>query len=1507
MPTLEEIKVLQERAREGDKEAFKDYIIASRSPGYNLLESLFPKATKEATKFQAGVRTTLVNNAIDLGRTVVDVAIPESIDPNRQERRQAQEDVMYDYFTTLHGKDIIQRKDRYGITGSTVEPMANGALNFARDITGFALGFKGLDKLAKGSKLLKGRDKTRAIVAGEGASQLAFDPTDGSLLADLIGAIIPNDTEMLEDIEAYINLPSDSEERSRLIDRMFLLGDGLAFVGGFATIGAANKRAGFSKAFVETLNKLSNKSQETKDDFIKNIQKSSSENAQQVRTALLNRNKEIQKGKVKNEPVVEGQGDIKSLYAGKFNIGDISLKFSENGTIRTLEKIRRKLFTSRGNMTTEMYEKFLKGENLKEMHQDRIANIAFNLESTIDDIIKKSGKSSDELKEQINYVLFTDFRSPTIITGGKISLGRTQSGQFRKELNKLPQELREPIIRAREYQDKLSKLLVNTEYLSPEMKKIFADNFGFYVRRSYKAFEDANFEPSNDVVKRAKEYIVKQIKNNSKEKLTPDQINLRATAILNDFQNINSKNSFNANLQSFDRVRKEILKNKKEIPKEIRELLGEITDPTQKIIHSTTKLAKLLEDAKFYDEAFKDGIGIYFRRDAEGIFKEVIPEGFGPLSGKFTSKEMLSYFNGYKGITNELLNNELIGGVYANLMYLKGFSQAAKTIYSHTTHVKNVAGGVQMSLANGINVFDAKQTAEIISILRARTKNNKDNQEFHELLSELGLLNKGVVARDLQGLAGDLAGRKKGLVVGKIDWAADKIGLKKLANKAQNAYIAEDDFFKINMFIREEQNLKKINDLLPEGLQKTERQIQEEAAKIVRNVLPNYDLVPEFFKQVRAVPFMGRFFSFMSESVRITQGAIMQSRREYQEYSRLLKLGHEEAANEYLKRSGRRLGSFIAVAGTGAAATEKVSQALSGLSDAEIEAYKDMLPDYMKNSKIAIAIAKDGTPMIGNLSSWDAYDYPKKLAKFVTENFYDKEVNNEDFNTQLMSTIFGEAVSPFLGESMIAEPLSDYFFANGKTKTGGNMSFEFMGDRYEYIDYGDSTTNNIKNLNVLFGKVMTETLMPGSLDRLFDYTKTFGKDQTRYDQNIYETDQFVKFVTGWGMSPMNKEYLENIHGFKTTDYSKMKSQHRNNISNGIGDVLEYDKFINNYVDMNMLHYKNFTKYTKFNESAELLGLNTAKLMKDNGVSKADMGYVRQAKFKPLGVTDDMQLKMLEKDDNKVRIEIMRDIHRIDRILSSMPVLYDDNHYKIYKEDKEFIDLRIEDVKRKPKVTGGLITGPKVPNAKENSSDRVDPFTGAPYSDQMARLGLVKGGLTEDKLLNFILATEDVNLYQDYRKGNLDKIVKAHEGSKRFQEAHGKKDVPTIGGITGSGITQATVGQTVGMVRNRINEERNYLNKILPEEIRKTIPKNVQDSAVSLIFNVGQGAFKKSKAYQNLAQGNIEGFYKEAFDPNIGFTKITGADGTPRVDEGLVNRRRQELEFAQGLWQDPYKQ
>jgi GH24 family phage-related lysozyme (muramidase) len=240
-------------------------------------------------------------------------------------------------------------------------------------------------------------------------------------------------------------------------------------------------------------------------------------------------------------------------------------------------------------------------------------------------------------------------------------------------------------------------------------------------------------------------------------------------------------------------------------------------------------------------------------------------------------------------------------------------------------------------------------------------------------------------------------------------------------------------------------------------------------------------------------------------------------------------------------------------------------------------------------------------------------------------------------------------------------------------------------------------------------------------------------------------------------------------------------------------------------------------------------------------------------------------------------------------LSNLPLI-EKNEYS--KQEQEALEM-VNPPMRLNKAEGGFVKGKDdVPYTKEDPSDRVDPFTGSPYSDQMARLGLAEGGMAEDELLNFILATEDINLYRDYKQGNLDKEVIAHEGSKRFQEQHGKKDVSTIGGITDSGITKATVGETVGMVKERINKERQYLNQIIPEEKIINIPQSVQDSAVSLIFNVGQSAFKNSKAYQNLLDGDIQGYYREAFDPQQGFTKITGADGTKQIDEGLVNRRRQ---------------
>ncbi len=64
-----------------------------------------------------------------------------------------------------------------------------------------------------------------------------------------------------------------------------------------------------------------------------------------------------------------------------------------------------------------------------------------------------------------------------------------------------------------------------------------------------------------------------------------------------------------------------------------------------------------------------------------------------------------------------------------------------------------------------------------------------------------------------------------------------------------------------------------------------------------------------------------------------------------------------------------------------------------------------------------------------------------------------------------------------------------------------------------------------------------------------------------------------------------------------------------------------------------------------------------------------------------------------------------------------------------------------------------------------------------------------------------------------------------------------------------------------------------------------------DVLCSLIFNVGPGAFKKSKALKYLNERNIEKFKFEVSDRNNGFTKING-----KVSEGLYKRRLREMEL-----------
>ena len=134
------------------------------------------------------------------------------------------------------------------------------------------------------------------------------------------------------------------------------------------------------------------------------------------------------------------------------------------------------------------------------------------------------------------------------------------------------------------------------------------------------------------------------------------------------------------------------------------------------------------------------------------------------------------------------------------------------------------------------------------------------------------------------------------------------------------------------------------------------------------------------------------------------------------------------------------------------------------------------------------------------------------------------------------------------------------------------------------------------------------------------------------------------------------------------------------------------------------------------------------------------------------------------------------------------------------------------------------------------------------------------------------------------------LIKEFEGfspKPYFATEHEEKELKksTIGfGDTQSGKTSVTEEEATEDVVERLNGH----NEVLDETVEVDLTRGQRDSLLSLIDNVGEGAFKRSKALALLNEGDYEGAFREFFDPEKGFTRQNG-----EVLAGLVNRRREE--------------
>ena len=75
---------------------------------------------------------------------------------------------------------------------------------------------------------------------------------------------------------------------------------------------------------------------------------------------------------------------------------------------------------------------------------------------------------------------------------------------------------------------------------------------------------------------------------------------------------------------------------------------------------------------------FEQGAGIYFYSRPTGVFTAQIPQGFGKLSGQYTTPQLKAYFSQKQRFFRD---DGILGSVYRTLALLKGISQSSKTVF----------------------------------------------------------------------------------------------------------------------------------------------------------------------------------------------------------------------------------------------------------------------------------------------------------------------------------------------------------------------------------------------------------------------------------------------------------------------------------------------------------------------------------------------------------------------------------------------------------------------------------------------------------------------------------------------------------------------------------------------------------------------------------------------------------------------------------------------------------
>lgn len=662
----------------------------------------------------------------------------------------------------------------------------------------------------------------------------------------------------------------------------------------------------------------------------------------------------------------------------------------------------------------------------KKFFQKWLTSNGFIPENVFKSWLSTEGNINAELSKMKYQV--ADFRR-AVKDAYKLSLGQELPVQTKAEINAalsgnkdafnaLPENVQEAVSDMRTQVDYLSGRMVDEGIVTGDLATKVQENMGIYLFRSYQKHDNPDWVQEIDplIKNKAVAYIQEQYPDYTAEEVdgiinellyTPDApMNLIKTGKLG------SKDL-------------SILKKRKDLAPEIRALYGEYSDPLVNYSKSVMKMINMIEKHKFLENVKSEGMGKFLFEKPNGQnYVQIAGEKsstMAPLNGLYTTPEIAQAFEEFNAAQNLPKWMEY---------YMKAIStvKAAKTVFNVTTHARNIIGNLAFVIANGhLNV--GKTVDAFATIKNDITNGDKEKfREAYQRYQKLGIVGDSGSASELKAMLEDAK-----LKPDKFDYVNTRMltkAKKAVSQTVGDLYAAEDDFYKIYAFENEFARYKEAY-----GNTKSDAEVEQIAADIVKNTYPTYSKTNRLIKEMRKAPILGTFISFPAEVIRTTYNTAEITKNELKsDNAKVRAIGAQRLAGQLISAS--------LTAGLSA-----LTKYLYGISDEEEEDIRKFVAPWSKNSLfLYTGPVKDGQVNMIDLSQTDPHGFWQKPIISMLDGGEDIQKNAIEASKQLLE--------PFFGLNMITEALID---AKSNKKTTGqditNTSLPVGDQALDYTKY----------------------------------------------------------------------------------------------------------------------------------------------------------------------------------------------------------------------------------------------------------------------------------------------------------------------------------------------------------------------------------------------------------------------------------------------------------------------